>query len=80
MATHTEQIVICDVDDCERSGPEIQSYTITTPSKVRVLDLCAEHSAPLERLTEYGDNRPRKAPTRATRERAAIGHAVVAAD
>ncbi|APC43271.1 hypothetical protein Joe_31 [Streptomyces phage Joe] len=59
------QLTVCDLDPSEL-GKETQHYTVTTPAGRSELDLCKDHSEPIESLLKqaYGDRVAHPAPAK----------------
>ncbi len=75
MARATSEEMICDM--CG-TGTRVESYTITTPEGVAVVDLCPGDAKPLLKLWRAGSTEPRKRVTGDRRRPS--GHAVIPVD
>lgn len=77
MAKLIREEDVCDINDGTEHAGTVETYTLTTPTKVKILDMCEGHAEPIEYLSGFGDVRPRET----TRRRAAPEtHSVIPVD
>lgn len=74
MARTVSEQMVCDI--CGTTT-NVESYTITAPEGVAVVDLCAGDAKPLLKLWKAGSTEPRK---RVTGQKRPQGHAVIPVD